>query len=101
MISLTNKNTCKCSEPEKNFLHHDSTFLLFVLSSHMISLTNKNAVLLFGLWNSSMGGFSDIGARQYFEETDLFMPELLQKIPWVLRIATLHNPDYLFFFLFF
>ena len=32
----------------------------------MNNLTIKNAVLL---WNSSMGGFSDIDARQYLEKT--------------------------------
>ena len=34
---------------------------------------------LFGLWNSSMEGFSDIGARQYFENADFFMPDLYLK----------------------
>ena len=34
---------------------------------------------IFGIWNSSMEDFIDIGAHQYFEQADFFMPELLLK----------------------
>ena len=37
---------------------------------------------LFGLWNSSVGGFSDIGLHQYFEQADFSMAELLPKELW-------------------
>ena len=38
----------------------------------MNNLTIKNVVLL---WNSSMGGFSDIDARQYLEKTDFLIKD--------------------------
>ena len=41
--------------------------------------TNNDVESLFGLWNSSMGGFSDMGAHQYFVKSNFFMPELLLK----------------------
>ena len=52
--------------------------VIFVLSSYMVSLTNKNTVDVdhtVGFWNSSMGGFGDIGAHQYLGQADLFIPD--------------------------
>ena len=36
-----------------------------------------NVEYIFGLWNSCMKGFRDIGSHQYFGQADFFMPELL------------------------
>ena len=53
----------------------------------MISPTNEYAVLLWRrkfirALDSFMESSNDIGARQYFEKADFFIPELLLKELW-------------------
>ena len=60
--------------PEPEYTFHFA--LLFVLNSHIISLTNVNTVLpllrkFIGPWKNSMGGLSEIGARHYLGHADL------------------------------